>query len=180
MTNNQKSDKFKISFPQILGLIGFIWLAALTFLVLGANETLTTTSGTAVQLALNQTERSRYKEPVIDFETKKLYVYELGLSIPLNETTKDIQYSYMDNELYLSTVDTVGQQVLNDTTNPPTCDKIVLLSKVKNNYGSMTLVGELNGEKNGFKYIYKHDSCTLFTEDVQNKLIQAVESIDAF
>ena len=180
MARNQTNSKSKINFAQILGIIAFIWLSALTFFVLRLTETLTTTSDTAVQLALNQTERSRYKEPVVDFAAKKLYLFEVSLSLPLSQSTKDIRYSYMDNTLVLSTVDVVGQQLLNDTANSPTCDKIVMLSKVKNNYGNMSLAGELNSEKNGFKYIYKHDSCTLFTADVQDKLVEAAKLVDTF
>ncbi len=180
MTHKRSKDKHKNPFLVVGFLAVCIWLSVLTVLFVRANQTLTTTSDTATQLALNQSERSRYKEPVVDFGAGRLYVYESRLSIPLNQTTKDIRYSLMDNELYLSTADTVGQQRLDDTKNPPTCDKIVLLSKTKHNYGGMSLIGELGSEKNGFKYIYKHDPCTLFTEDVQNQLIEAVQSVDTF
>ena len=176
MKPNKVTIKYIIGATVLLGIVG--WLAWLTYSHIQLRKATETNSKQNLQLALRNAEEMRYKTPIIDMQNEQVYLYETGISIALTSTTKDLVYDMRDDQVYISLSGVIGRQNPEDIDTPPTCDKMILLAKDQITApGLMEYVGEVDEKTSVFKHLYKHSSCSLFSDQAQTELLSELQKL---
>lgn len=133
---------------------------------------------------ISKVEEKRYKYPVIDIAEGRVYIPEMRIYLPLNDSTRDLRYDFFNapnyKSLRLSTSSAVGVQ--NDTDDP-SCDKVVILSKSKEGASSIYYdAGEIKPTKDGLRYLSVHnkDTCSIYFGNIREGLVEAAKSITQY
>lgn len=132
---------------------------------------------------INESEKERYKYPVIDVSENRVYIPEARVYLPLNDVTRNLRYDYSNNKphaaLYLSNTSIVGAQTKEDD---PSCDKIVSFTGDTTVNTTFSVTGELEPSKDGFKYLLAHskDGCKIYFGTAREDLINAAKEIQNY
>jgi len=142
------------------------------------------TSSQSLYLHISKSEEKRYKYPVIDIAEDKVYIPEARIYLPLNDTTRNLRYEYINNKDYkslnLSVSSAVGTQ---NGVDDPTCDKVVMVSPSKESLEYPYVDGgEIKPTVDGLRYVSVHnkETCGTYFGDVQQGLVEAVKLITQY
>jgi hypothetical protein len=123
---------------------------------------------------------SRYSDPIIDISENRVYIPEARIYLPLNETTRKLQYRYLSafehQTLYLSISRMVGRVTEGVD---PSCNNLVLVSDSNKNKSS-NLAGTLAPTADGLQYIYIDKSCEPYTADLRKDIAEAAKTITPY
>lgn len=129
--------------------------------ILKLREYAGSTSDLSMSFALKNAEEDRYKYPIIDVAENRVYIPEVRIYLPLNETSRNMRYDFREHgagfwskALYFSTSSIVGRQ---SEAEYETCDKMVTLASSEDvKINKEQLVGSINITKDGLSDIYVH------------------------
>jgi hypothetical protein len=132
---------------------------------------------------VNEAERRRYKDPIVDVSENRVYIPEARVYVPLTQDSINLKYDYRSvanspTQLYLSLSNVIGSQTETDS---PTCDKMIMLNSQNTSYGD-NLVAKISPTKDGFQYIYSHDpnSCSIYFNDALTKIQAIAREIQSY
>jgi len=138
----------------------------------------------ALYSLIAKSEERRYKYPVIDISENRVYIPELRVYVPLNDSTRNLRYEYVNiknyTSLHLSMSSTVGVQ---NSIDDPICDQVVVLSATKDGMDSaLEADGELPVPIDGLRYlqVHKKATCGVYNDTIRDDLVQAVKSITQY
>ena len=123
-----------------------------------------------------------YKDPVIDIAGNRVYIPEARVYLPLNETTRDMQYRYTNIPGRVVTLSLSTSSIIGRTTseNPLPCDGLVSLSQTKER-ASDNLFATIQPTKDGLRYIYTPQTCvTQYSKPTQEALAKAAETMTQY
>lgn len=158
----------RIAKPQNWTKIGFvaifIWLIGLTIYLAIFHHTLFKLF--EVESTNQMTNRyavSAFKLPVIDIAESRVYIPEIKAYLPLNDTTRDLRYTYNGMAIDFSLQSLIGfhNPTTNDERTPIAC--LAMVRIMANNQEDMyKLFGELDQPlgKDGLKYVKTQKDCS--------------------
>jgi len=133
---------------------------------------------------INDSEKERYKYPVISIAENRVYIPEARVYVPLTEVTRDLRYDYFQTgntaRLSLSTQSFVGAQIEKDDH---ACDKAIVITQSKD-FSETTYsdIGEISTTKDGLRYMMAHDkgTCSIYLGTAQEELIESAKLINRY
>jgi hypothetical protein len=177
MAKKSTNRKFKISKLSIVVVMLVVSQAAIAYWFLGfMNAYMKSEEGRLPQI-IKEFENSRYKHPVIDISEKRVYIPELRVFLPLNDTTRDLRYYIWEmadspiKHIFFTVSAVVGNQIPEDA---PSCDRMVYISTEKEDRSSLyKLVGHVKLDQ-GLKHVFQHETCSVYPQGALQELTQAV------
>jgi len=133
---------------------------------------------------INNTEKERYRYPVISIAENRVYIPEARVYLPLTKVTRDLRYDYFQTgkttRLSLSTQSFVGVQIEKDDH---ACDKTVVITQSRD-YSETTYseIGEISPTKDALRYMTAHNkgTCSIYLGTVQEELIESAKLINQY
>lgn len=131
---------------------------------------------------ISTSETEQYKYPPVDVAENRVYIPEVRSFMPLSDTSRNIRYDFFGMKdlemLYLSYERIVGHQ--SDYHTSANCDKIVAITKNRDDLGDFTYVGSIPPLEFGLQHVYKRNPCNFYTEELTNKLVDTALSLRSY
>jgi hypothetical protein len=125
-----------------------------------------------MQAFVNDIEQRRYRYPVIDVKEDRVYIPEVRMYLPLNESSRDIRYQARGETLWLSTAMAVGRQTGDADAS---CDRVVLLTQSANDGQNYIAEGSIKTNDGSLRYIFRHPACQIYGEAISKSLADVVK-----
>jgi hypothetical protein len=121
---------------------------------------------------VNEIEERRYRYPVIDVKESRVYIPEARLYVPLSEDSRDLRYEMWGETIWFSVSIAVGRQTGNADAS---CDKVVIFTPTPDRAQGYTLAGTITAKDGSTRYIFKHPTCRLYSDEFSQRLVDVIK-----
>jgi hypothetical protein len=134
------------------------------------------------KIVTNMGNDRTYKYGVVDVPQDKVFLPELRLSLPLNDTTRNLRYTYSisvkgQSSLYLTTTSAVGMVYQPEDVY---CKRMVALTELKMNSNMYDLISDIRPTIQGLTHIYTPKGCAKIDNSALNELVEAAKNAQEY